>query len=131
MLVLSRKLGESIVIGAGEDAATVSIQAISAVKVRLGVEAPKRIPVWRTELLKASEPPPGAEERTAALQAVAHKIALCLTLAGAMLSDPEVFDRTRKLALFDTQPDRGGAQDTFCQVQAAVAVLKAHHGIGG
>ncbi len=49
MLVLSRKLGESIAIG--ED---IEIKVISIEKgvVKLGVEAPKRVSIVRSELLQ-------------------------------------------------------------------------------
>jgi carbon storage regulator len=47
MLVLSRKEGESVVID-GE--ITVTILEIHGNKIRLGVEAPKQVPVRRSEL---------------------------------------------------------------------------------
>lgn len=47
MLVLSRKVNESIVIG---NNITVVIVDIRGDKVRLGVEAPKEIPVHRREV---------------------------------------------------------------------------------
>ena len=53
MLVLSRKKNESIIIGDGEDAVTVVIVEIRGDKVRLGIEAPKEIPVHRREVYEA------------------------------------------------------------------------------
>jgi carbon storage regulator len=50
MLVLSRKKGESIVIN---DDITIIIVEIRGDKVRLGVEAPKQIPVHRSEVYNA------------------------------------------------------------------------------
>lgn len=47
MLVLTRKEGESIVIG---DNITVTVQSISGNQVRIGVEAPRDLPVHREEL---------------------------------------------------------------------------------
>lgn len=47
MLVLSRKLGESITIG---DKITVRVVAIHGNRVKLGIEAPREIPVVREEL---------------------------------------------------------------------------------
>lgn len=47
MLVLSRKCNESIVIGEGIE---VVIVAIRGDKVRLGIEAPKEVPVHRREV---------------------------------------------------------------------------------
>ena len=50
MLVLSRKKNESIVIN---DDIVVTIVEVRGAKVRLGIEAPKDIPVHRRELLAA------------------------------------------------------------------------------
>lgn len=47
MLVLTRKSNQSIMIG---DEIEVSVLAISGEKVRLGIEAPKSIPVFRKEV---------------------------------------------------------------------------------
>lgn len=48
MLVLSRKLYESVQIG---DSIKVTVVDIGPGKIRLGIEAPRDIPVFRTELL--------------------------------------------------------------------------------
>jgi carbon storage regulator len=48
MLVLSRKLGEKIVIS---DDIVITVVAIKGNQIRLGVEAPRQTPVWRGELL--------------------------------------------------------------------------------
>ena len=53
MLVLSRKKNESIIIGDGTDAITVVIIEIRGDKVRLGIEAPKEVPVHRREVYEA------------------------------------------------------------------------------
>ena len=50
MLVLSRKRNESIVIG---DNITIVVVDVRGDKVRLGVEAPKVIPVHRQEVFDA------------------------------------------------------------------------------
>lgn len=50
MLVLSRKKNESIVIG---DDVTIMVVEIRGDKVRLGVEAPKEVPVHRREVYDA------------------------------------------------------------------------------
>ena len=50
MLVLSRKRNESIVIG---DDIIVSVVEIHGDKVRLGIEAPKEVPVHRREVYDA------------------------------------------------------------------------------
>jgi carbon storage regulator len=50
MLVLSRKKNESIVIN---DDITITIVEIRGDKVRLGVEAPREVPVHRREVFEA------------------------------------------------------------------------------
>lgn len=60
MLVLSRKKNESIVIN---DDITIVVVEIRGDKVRLGVEAPKEVPVHRREIFDAirnNEPKPDA-----------------------------------------------------------------------
>lgn len=47
MLVLTRKSNQSIMIG---DEIEISVLAVSGEKVRLGIEAPKSIPVFRKEV---------------------------------------------------------------------------------
>ena len=47
MLVLTRKVNESIMIG---DDVELSILSVSGEKVRIGVEAPREIPVFRKEI---------------------------------------------------------------------------------
>lgn len=49
MLVLSRKLNESIIIA---DNITITVVDIRGDKVRLGIEAPKSIPIRRAEILE-------------------------------------------------------------------------------
>jgi carbon storage regulator len=53
MLVLSRKANESIIIGTGPDKITVVIVEIRGDKVRMGIEAPKEVPVHRQEVYDA------------------------------------------------------------------------------
>lgn len=59
MLVLSRKLGEKICIG---DNICLTVVDIDRGKVRLGIEAPRSVPVYRQELLAANptDTPPAA-----------------------------------------------------------------------
>lgn len=52
MLVLSRKLGEKIVINSN---ITITVIDIDRGKIRLGIEAPREIPVYRQELLIEGE----------------------------------------------------------------------------
>jgi carbon storage regulator len=49
MLVLSRKLNESIVIG---DKVTVTVLKVDRNCVRIGIEAPGDVPIFRQELLE-------------------------------------------------------------------------------
>jgi carbon storage regulator len=56
MLVLSRKLGEKIYIG---ENICITVVDIDRGKIRLGIEAPRNVPVFRQELLPldGSTPP--------------------------------------------------------------------------
>ncbi len=48
MLVLSRKLGEKIIIN---ENISITVVEIDRGKIRLGIEAPRDIPIFRQELL--------------------------------------------------------------------------------
>ena len=63
MLVLSRKLGERIVIG---DGIVVTLVKVGPNQARLGIEAPRDVKVCREELAGALEQPhtPPVEEST-------------------------------------------------------------------
>ena len=50
MLVLTRKIGERIVI---DDRITVTVLEVQGNRIRLGIEAPKEIPVMREELVRS------------------------------------------------------------------------------
>jgi carbon storage regulator len=54
MLVLSRKLMERIQIG---ESVVITVLEIQGNKVRIGIDAPKEIDVWRAELLESSRAP--------------------------------------------------------------------------
>ena len=60
MLVLSRKKNESIVIN---DDITIVVVEIRGDKVRLGVEAPKEVPVHRREVFDAIHRNKAAEDK--------------------------------------------------------------------
>lgn len=52
MLVLSRKLGEKIYIS---DNICITVVDIDRGKIRLGIEAPRHVPIFRQELLQNSQ----------------------------------------------------------------------------
>ena len=52
MLVLSRKLGEKIYIS---DNICITVVDIDRGKIRLGIEAPREVPIFRKELLTKNE----------------------------------------------------------------------------
>ena len=62
MLVLSRKLGEKIYIG---DNICITVVDIDRGKVRLGIEAPRSVPVYRQELLPEPTPAPAPNQAVA------------------------------------------------------------------
>lgn len=54
MLVLSRKLGEKIYIN---DNICITVVDIDRGKIRLGIEAPRNVPIFRQELLSDAAAP--------------------------------------------------------------------------
>ena len=52
MLVLSRRIGESIVIGASDDRVTITVLEVRGDVVRIGIDAPRSVKVHRAELLE-------------------------------------------------------------------------------
>lgn len=67
MLVLSRKASQQITIGSS---VTITVVAVQGGKVRLGVDAPRDVPVLRSELMTLSprqETPPEAGQRFSGL----------------------------------------------------------------
>jgi carbon storage regulator len=68
MLVLTRKSNQSIMIG---DEIEVSVLAIMGEKVRIGIEAPRSIPVFRKEVyLEIQQDKPREEDRKAVDEAL-------------------------------------------------------------
>lgn len=64
MLVLSRKLGEKIYIG---DHICITVVDIDRGKIRLGIEAPRDVPIYRQELLPLNQ-----QQRAESSAAAAH-----------------------------------------------------------
>ena len=73
MLVLSRKIGESIVIG---DGITVSILEVRGDLIRVGIDAPRSVKVYRREVFEAIE----ASNRAAVVDSVADISAFASSL---------------------------------------------------
>lgn len=63
MLVLSRREGEQVVIG---DGIVVTVTQIERGRVRLGIDAPRDVPIYRRELPEADRLLPATKGRTAA-----------------------------------------------------------------
>ena len=63
MLVLSRKLGEKIFIG---DNICITVVDIDRGKIRLGIEAPRDVAIYRQELLPAGATPDSVPAKVAA-----------------------------------------------------------------
>jgi carbon storage regulator len=59
MLVLSRKLGEKIYIG---DNICITVVDIDRGKIRLGIDAPRNVPIYRQELLPLKAPAEGTAQ---------------------------------------------------------------------
>jgi carbon storage regulator len=59
MLILTRRTGETIVIGEGDNEVRVTVLGVKGNQVRIGVSAAKKIPVNREEianLIQANKP---------------------------------------------------------------------------
>ncbi len=69
MLVLSRKAGESIILG---DDIEITVLEVKGESVKLGVKAPKEIPVWRKELAEEIEKANVAAARANEAEALAR-----------------------------------------------------------
>lgn len=64
MLILTRRVGESVMVG---DKVTVTVLGVTGEQVRVGVDAPKEIPVHRDEIYAR------IRSATAGLPSPAHK----------------------------------------------------------
>lgn len=63
MLVLSRKLGEKIYIG---ENICITVVDIDRGKIRLGIDAPRDVPIFRQELLPGTAQTPAPVESVSA-----------------------------------------------------------------
>ncbi|GAD62051.1 carbon storage regulator CsrA [Aquipseudomonas alcaligenes] len=50
MLILTRRISETLIIGEGDDAIRVQILGVNGSQVRVGIDAPKHIAVHREEV---------------------------------------------------------------------------------
>lgn len=52
MLVVTRKVGETIIIRAGSDTIMISVESIHRGNVRIGLDAPSHVQILRNELVQ-------------------------------------------------------------------------------
>ncbi len=71
MLVLTRKTRQSIMIG---DDIEISVLSVSGDKVRIGIEAPRSVPVFRTEVYIEMKSRSGEAAAEGARQEVEHAL---------------------------------------------------------
>ena len=80
MLILARRIGESIIIG---DQVEVSVVDIKGDQVKLGISAPRAVPVFRLEVYRAIQ-----EENRRAAAAAPGSLPLLEGLEGDPTRDP-------------------------------------------
>jgi carbon storage regulator len=71
MLVLTRKSNQSIMIG---DEVEVSVLAIMGEKVRIGIDAPRKVPVFRKEVYLEIQQERSSDEREGEREHVDHAL---------------------------------------------------------
>jgi len=85
MLILTRRTGESLMIG---DSVVITVFEVKGNQVRIGIDAPKNIPVYREEIYKQIQ-----EENKAAASSVSD---MSLEGAGAFFSGNAGDDANKK-----------------------------------
>ena len=65
MLVLTRKIGDSILIG---DSIKIQVVNVKGCQVRLGIDAPKETKIFRQEILEKSLKSPPMEKESKSIQ---------------------------------------------------------------
>ena len=66
MLILTRRIGETLVIG--DEEFTVTVLGVKGNQVRLGVNAPKHVPVHREEIFRRIQAAKAAKAANAGLR---------------------------------------------------------------
>lgn len=59
MLVITRKAGQQVVIGEGAATINIIVISVDGNRIRLGIEAPREVPIKRLELLAPKPPTKG------------------------------------------------------------------------
>ena len=98
MLVLTRKANQSIMIG---DSIEISVLSVFGEKVRLGIDAPREVPVFRTEVFREIQGP-SIDPRNAVDHAIylvrstsgPPSIALCRAIPTALVKTQAVASET-------------------------------------
>ena len=87
MLVITRRAGERIVIG---DGTVVEVLEVSGRTVRIGVEAPRELPIYREEIWAAVK-----DENEAAARSEAERMPQPARKAGARANEDPIWPHSR------------------------------------
>lgn len=50
MLILTRRIGETLIVGEGKDRVTITVLGVNGHQVKIGIDAPRSVPVHREEI---------------------------------------------------------------------------------